>query len=420
MQNSVTKYRAIYSGILNHLKRKEFTIITGARQTGKTTILKQLFDYLQNEGKKVWFITFEKEDVLRRINKNPENIFQFTRRPQNPLYQQQDEPFYFLIDEVQYADNPSGFLKLLYDVYSPNLKVVATGSSSFYLDRKFKDSLSGRKKIFILHTMNFDEFLYFKGLPGLIGELKQIRDVSGYISLSFNEIMEMFGEYLVFGGYPQVVLTESAEEKISILDEIKNSYIKRDIFESKVENEQSFYRLMFILSSQTGNLLNKFELSKSLKMDIKTVEKYIYVLQKCFHITLIKPFHGNLKKELLKMPKVFFNDLGLRNLLINNFTEISTRPDRGQLLENYIFLRLMELYRDEDIKFWRTADQKEVDFIVSNISGTSSAYEIKFSGSNLKKKKYNKFIQSYPEIPLRFITYDLFEKDNDILPALKL
>lgn len=413
------KHRTIYPGIINHLKRKECTIITGARQTGKTTILKQLFGYLQNKGKKVWFITFEKEDILRKINENPENIFQFTTRPKNPLYEQQDEPFYFLIDEVQYADNPSNFLKLLYDVYNPNLKIIATGSSSFYLDEKFKDSLSGRKKIFTLRTLNFIEFLDFKGLSDLSNELEQIRKVSEYISLRYNEIMELLGEYLRFGGYPEVVLSENTEEKISILDEIKNSYIKRDIFESKVENEQKFYQLMFILASQTGNLLNKFELSKSLKIDIKTVEKYVYILQKCFHITLIKPFHGNIKKELIKMPKVFFNDLGLRNLLINNFADIHIRTDRGQLFENYIFIRLMELYREEDIKFWRTADQKEVDFVVNNIAGGSFAYEIKFGTGNLNKKKYSKFIQAYPEIPFKFITYE-FEDDSDVIHAIKL
>ena len=103
------KQRFIYADIVKHLKRKEFTIITGARQTGKTTILKQIFKYLQTEGEKVWLITFEKEEVLRGINKDPENIFQFTSRPKNPLFEQQDEPLYILVDEVQYASNPSNF-----------------------------------------------------------------------------------------------------------------------------------------------------------------------------------------------------------------------------------------------------------------------------------------------------------------------
>lgn len=413
------KQRTIYVEILRHLQRKEFTIITGARQTGKTTILKQLFGHLQKEGKKVWFISFEKEDVLQKINKDPENIFQFTHRPKNPLFEKQKEPYYFLIDEVQYAAKPSNFLKYLYDTYNPHLKIIATGSSSFYLDKKFKDSLAGRKRIFILHTLSFKEFLIFNDRLHLRDELSQMRKDGHYISLHYNEIKDMFDDYLLFGGYPEVALTDNREEKISLLEEIKNAYIKRDIFESKVENEQKFYELMFVLALQTSNLLNKFELSKSLKIDIKTVDKYIYVLQKCFHITIIKPFHRNLKKELLKMPKTFFNDLGLRNMLIGNFIDIYNRPDRGQLLENYIFIRLMEMHREEEIKFWRTGDQKEVDFVVTPAMGNSFALEVKFGSANLKTTKYNKFINTYPGIPLKFISY-MTENESDFIPAIKL
>ena len=336
------KERIIYPELINHLKRKEFTIITGARQTGKTTLLKELFRHLEKRGEKVWYISFEKEDLLRMINENPENIFKVTRRPANPLYEDQSEPYYFLIDEVQYAANPSNFLKYLYDTYSPHLKIVATGSSSFYLDRKFKDSLAGRKKIFILRTLSFLEYLTFKDKSRLLGELKQIMEIPDYQSLYYSEIKDHFEDYLKFGGYPEVVLTDDPGEKLSLLEEIKNAYIKRDIFESKVENETKFYQLMQVLAMQTGNLLNKHELSKSLKLDLKTLDKYILVLQKCFHISLVKPFHANLKKELLKMPKVFYNDLGLRNLLSGSFQDIPTRPDKGQLLENYVFIRLLE------------------------------------------------------------------------------
>lgn len=412
------KQRIIYADIVKHLKRKEFTIITGARQTGKTTILKQLFKYLIEEGEKVWFITFEKEEVLRSINKDPENIFQFTSRPKNPLFEHQDKPFYILVDEVQYASNPSNFLKYLYDTYQPHLKIIATGSSSFYLDTKFEDSLSGRKRIFTLPTLNFDEYLIFKERQNLFNELQQIRKVPEYISLHHNEIMEMFDDYILFGGYPEVVLADTRDDKILILEEIKNAYIKRDIFESKVENEQKFYQLLVILALQTGNLLNKFELSKSLKIDVKTVDNYIYILQKCFHITLINPFHKNLKKELLKMPKVFLNDLGLRNLLINNYIDIHIRSDKGQLFENYIFLRLRQQYRDEEIKFWRTADQKEVDFVVSTSVGASFALEAKFSPNNLNRKKYSKFTQTYPDIPLGYVTYEANDIE-DVTSVLK-
>jgi len=413
------KQRLIYDSIADHLKKKQLTIITGARQTGKTTILNQLFKLLKSVNKNVWLVSFEKEEILRKINSDPENIFQFIQRPKNPLLQGIDEPFYLLVDEVQYAANPSNFLKYLYDTYQPNLKIIATGSSSFYIDKKFKDSLAGRKRLFTLKTLNFEEFLIFKDKAFLKDELKQIRSSEEYISLHYNELMQLFDEYLRYGGYPDVVLSDSISEKTNILEEIKSSYIKRDIFDSKVENETAFYKLMILLASQTGNLVNKYSLSKILGIDITTIEKYLYVLQKCFHISLIKPFYKNLKKEIIKMPKLYFNDLGLRNFLINNFSEVEIRIDKGQVLENYTFLRLSELYRNDDIKFWKTAGQNEVDFILTETFNKGKAYEVKFNAVNVKQSKYKMFTKAYPDFPLKYIGYTFSENPN-ALPAIKL
>jgi len=407
--------RLIYKKIEKHLKRKEFTIITGARQSGKTTILKQLYLDLRKSTENVWLVTFERENVLRDINVDAENIFKYTRRPPNPLTETMEEPpFYILIDEVQYADNPTRFLKYLYDTFAPNLKIIATGSSSFYLDSKFKDSLVGRKKIFELNTLNFEEFLIFKEKAHLRSELLQIQRSKEYISLVERELLALLNEYFIYGGYPEVVLDQNVNDKVERLEEIKNSYIKRDIMESRIENEQKFYQLMVLLSGQIGNLLNKHELSKVLKLDIRTIDKYIFVLQKCFHISLISPFHRNLRKELLKMPKVFFGDLGLRNVLLNNFTDLAYRSDNGALLENYTFLRLKEKYNTSSIYFWRTADMNEVDFVVEN-----KAYEVKFSIDSLRLAKYKKFIKTYPDIALRFVSFN-YSGDDNTVSVLKL
>ena len=119
------------------------------------------------------------------------------------------------------------------------------------------------------------------------------------------------------------------------------------------------------------------------------------------------------------MPKVYFNDLGLRNLLINNFAETEIRTDKGQVLENYVFLRLNELYRQEDIKFWRTADQKEVDFLVSESLEKNIAYEVKFNTSGIKTSKYKTFLKTYPEFDFQFIEYTKSNYPNTI-PVLKL
>ncbi len=215
--------------------------------------------------------------------------------------------------------------------------------------------------------------------------------------------MQLFEEHLRFGAYPELAKTDNEKGKVSILTEIKNSYVKRDVLETKVDNELKFYQLMQVLSMQIRRLLNKHELSKSLKTDIKTVDKYLFVLQKCFHITLITPFYKNLKTELVKMPKVYFNDLGLRNMLCGNFNKPLERIDKGSLLENYILNRLMEDYSIDEIKFWRTADQNEADFIVKPLLDEQFAIEVKFGTSGIKTSKYKQFRKTYPEIPINLL-----------------
>ena len=142
------------------------------------------------------------------VNKHPEEIFRFVPRPDKSLQQTNPagKPAYLFIDEVQYASDPSNLLKYLYDLYHENLKIVATGSSAFYIDKKFKDSLAGRKRIFELQTLSFDEWLNFKDLDELSGELKLIRQQKDYRSPGFRQLLESFNEYLIFGGYPEVVL----------------------------------------------------------------------------------------------------------------------------------------------------------------------------------------------------------------------
>lgn len=119
------------------------------------------------------------------------------------------------------------------------------------------------------------------------------------------------------------------------------------------------------------------------------------------------------------MPKLYFNDLGLRNFLINNFSEVEIRIDKGQVLENYTFLRLSELYRNDDIKFWKTAGQNEVDFILTETFNKGKAYEVKFNAVNIKQSKYKMFTEAYPDFPLKYIGYTFSENPN-ALPAIKL
>ena len=413
------KKRNIFPTIEAHLSKKEFTIITGARQTGKTTILRQLYRKMQADGKEAHLISFEKEEILEQINADPENLFFYVPKPGNPLEAENAHTVYVLIDEVQYARNPSNFLKYLYDTYQPFLKIIATGSSSFYIDTKFNDSLAGRKKIFHLKTLSFDEFLLFKDATPLYKELEYVRQKPAYRSARFPDLLQLLAEYMTFGGYPDVVLATSETEKKDKLQDIIYSYIKRDIYESNIEDEVAFRNLMTMLANQIGNLLNKYNLSSTLGIHMNTLNKYIYVLQKCFHIDRMQSFHKNVKKEITKMPKVFYNDLGLRNALLNDFSSPILREDKGMLFENYVYIRLCELYEKDTIKFWRTADKNEVDFVVTETYGSGKAYEAKFNGDTIRHTKYKKFRSLYPEYPIEYISFG-FAKDGEAVPVLKM
>ena len=381
--------------IAKHLAKKEFTVLIGPRQIGKSTMLKQLFEDLKQRGEVCYFLNLDRKNILDELNNNPENIFKIC-----PLIE--DKKIIVFIDEIQYLDDATTFLKLLYDEYSNQLKIVATGSSAFYIDKQFNDSLVGRKKIFQMGTLDFEEFLHFKGRNDLVNEVLQLKSKKKTKSIYEDLLWTYMDEFTNYGGYPAVVLEDNFDEKIEILSEIRDSYIKRDLLESGVSDETKFYRMLMLLASQSGNLLNVNEIANTLRITNATVENYIYVLQKCFHITLVKPFYNNLRKELTKMPKVYINDLGLRNILINYFAPIEQRADKGLVLENLYFRVLSENHEQDQIKYWRTADGNEVDFVVETQYLKGFAIEVKFNEQEAKISKYKKFITNYPDFPLEF------------------
>lgn len=387
--------RKKHSVIAEHLSKKEFTILIGARQIGKSTLLKQLFEDLSQKGEAVYFLNLDRKEILDELNGSPENLFKIC-----PL--QEGKKIIVFIDEIQYLDDATTFIKLLFDEYSDRLKIVATGSSAFYIDKQFNDSLVGRKKIFQMGTLDFEEFLLFKGRNDLVEEVLKLKNKKKKKSIQENVLWGYMDEFVNYGGYPAVVLENDIAQKIELLKDIRDSFIKRDILESGVSDETKFYRMLMLLASQSGNLLNVNEISNMLRITNATVENYLYVLQKCFHITLVKPFYNNLRKELTKMPKVYINDLGLRNVLINYFSPLEQRADKGMVLENLSFRLLTERFDQDQIKYWRTADGNEVDFVVETSYLKGFALEIKFSEQEVKPSKYNKFVQNYPDFPLEF------------------
>ena len=378
-----------------YLKSDEILLFIGARQAGKTTILKQIKGHLEKNNKQaVYYLNLEDYEYLDLLNKTPKNIFKIFPIDKN-------KRSYVFVDEVQYLKNPSNFLKYLFDEYRGKIKLIVSGSSAFYLDKKFKDSLAGRKKIFYVPTLSFREFLRFKN------EINLSKKDFTKISLAEKEKISIYyREFIIYGGYPRVVLAEQ-NKKEEVLREIAFSYIKKDIYEAGIKQEEIFYKMFRILASQIGGLFNSLELANTLGVSKTTIDNYIYVMRKSFHIAFLNPFFRNTRKELTKMPKIYFYDLGLRNFFTNNLEPLEKRDDKGALLENAVFRQFRELFEKDQLKFWRTVQKNEVDFIVSE----KKAFEVKINPNNFKKSKYKKFLELYSDIDLSIISID--KKDNE-------
>lgn len=392
-----------------HLAKPQHSILIGPRQVGKTTLVQQLAQHLEKAGEQYVFLTFEDPAVLAAVDEHPEYIFNYTPLPASMAA---GKKLYLIIDEVQYAKNPSNFLKLLYDKYKDSVKIIATGSSAFYIDKSFKDSLAGRKKVFELSPLSFDEFLHFRNEDKLAEEWKEMLSRKKYQGRNHLQINFLFDEYLVYGGYPEVVLADTEAEKQEILKELVNSYMKKDALEAGVREEQKFFQLARLLADQAGNMVNSFELSNTLQMSSPTVDNYIYIMQKSFIVNLLTPFYGNLRKEITKMPKVYFSDNGLRNALLNNFGRLAERLDKGALLENYVYNRLRKLYEGSDLHFWRTADGNEVDFVVEQGLNKGLAYEVKYNDVQFKGSKYKKFAAGYPDFTLECVSKEVAKQET--------
>jgi len=368
------------------LPREEFIVLTGARQTGKTSLLMLLKDHLEKTGQTGHYLNLENAETLKALNEHPLNLFELIPAGKTKMN--------VFIDEIQYLDSPTNFLKLLYDENRERVKIIASGSSAFYIDEKFKDSLAGRKFLFELYPLNFHEFLVFKQASGLLGQKLSV--------YSKKRKIKLWTEYIIYGGYPKIVLTEEEELKKILLEEIGSAYVKKDIVEAGIKNTDKYFALLKILAEQTGCLVNSQELANTLNLAHKTIEDYLHVMKKSYQIAFVRPFYKNLRKELTKMPKAYFYDLGLRNFFMNDYSKPERRPDKGAYLENVVFRELLGRTTDRDnIKYWRTQEKNEVDFVAG-----SQAFEVKFDLKGLKRKKYSQFQKEYPAIELTFLAYD--------------
>jgi len=362
MSNDSTKYikRRVFKKIANHLSNKEISLIIGPRQVGKTVLLKQLQEYLI-ENKKVnsKLIYYFNLDIIqdRKLFEDQTEFIEFIKQ------KSVKNKIYIFVDEAQKVKEAGVFFKGVYDSCLP-VKLILTGSSNLEIRSKIHETLTGRKRVFHLLPFSFLEILNYKN----IDLYKLVDSNSKIFDYDKKEIFKIFFEYCIFGGYPQVVLVNEYEEKIEFLREIYTSYIEKDIIGFlRIENENNFNKLVRLLSAQISNLINVAELSSLVSTDRYTINRYLINLEKTFVIYNLKPFYSNPRQELIKATKVYFIDNGLRNLSLENLnSSFVSREDKGQLLENAVLkeLLLLKYVRNFNLKFWRSKQKAEVDFII--------------------------------------------------------
>lgn len=354
------------------LFHKKAIIITGPRQSGKTTLIKMLLEKINEPFS--WF-NGDEPNTPQLLS----NISSFEL--QNLIGKNR----ILVIDEAQRIPRIGLTLKLIID-NTPDIQVIATGSSSFDLLNEINEPLTGRKYEYTLFPVSFSE------LSNQNGILKE---------------KGMLNHRLVFGSYPEVI--NRPNDAIDTLKWLSDSYLYKDIFRlGTIKKPDLLVKILQSLSYQLGNEVSFNELAQTVDSDPKTVEKYIQLLEKTFVIFRLPALSRNLRNEIRKSKKIYFFDNGIRNAIINNFNPLNVRQDVGNLWENYVIserLKTSEYRRIHSNKFfWRTKQQQEVDYIEER-EGKMWAFEFKYSIR--KQPKLSKtFQKAYPNSSFGVINPD--------------
>ncbi len=356
------------------IKPNKAIIIFGPRRVGKTTLINK---YL--ESVKESYLLLQGDDIFVRETLKLQSI--------NHLKNLVGKHKLLVVDEAQKVKDVGTVFKILLDNIK-GIKIIATGSSSFDLAREIGEPLTGRKFTFRLYPLSQMEIKTLESPVDTKANLEQ---------------------RLIFGSYPEVVLAKSTDEKITYLRELVSSYLYKDILEIEgIKHSDKISKLLQLLALQIGQLVSYTELGTALGLSKNTVERYIDLLEKSFVIFQQTGFSRNLRKEIIKSPKYYFWDLGIRNALINNFNPLTLRTDDGFLWQNYIICERMKKQEYEGIHtnnyFWRTYDKQEID-LVEERNGKLFSYEIKLGKSKVSVPKAWK--ENYPGA-----SFEVINKNN--------
>lgn len=346
------------------LEPEKVLVIYGPRQVGKTTLLK---DFLSKTP--LTYRLDNGENVLIQEILSSHNFSKIQEYAQSVEL--------IAIDEAQKIPQIGLALKILVDNV-PNIKVIATGSSSFELAGQVGEPLTGRKRTLTLFPVAQRELLK--------------------LHTPF-ELQQRLENSLIFGGYPEVLTTENAEKKKQILTEIVSSYLLKDILElERVKSSKILLDLLRLIAFQVGSEVSHSELAQQLGIDYKTVARYLDLCEKAFILYNLRGFSRNLRKEITKKSRYYFLDTGVRNAIIANFNPLHLRDDVGKLWENFCVVERLKHQAYEPIYsnnyFWRTWDQREIDWVEER-EGKLFGYEFKWEARNVRTPK--EWSTTYPE-----------------------
>src|SRR3989344_1742503 len=391
--------RKIFPELLQQAKTRKISLLLGARQVGKTTLLKTISQELSKTHK----CLFLDLDILS----NYENISTFelllTTLKLHGYTEDQKQWFYLFLDEFQKYPKLTIILKNVYDTL-PNVKIYASGSSSLTIKHTVQESLAGRKIIMPIYPLDFEEFLLFKQNKDLIDNYPALQNLKGdHLAPSLKKYAALLKEFMLFGGYPEVALQQTKEDKIRTLDSIFDLYVKKDLVDYlKIDKILDMKKLIEFLAVNNGQKIKYEELSKLASFTLREIKNNLEVLRETFIIEILKPFYTNKNKEIVKIPKIYFLDTGVRNYFIKNFNELHLRDDSGFLFESFILSALVKNATGE-IKFWQDKNEHEVDFIIEKDKLT--ALEVKYKEA-VKSSDFNglkKFIERYPSTKAAFL-----------------
>lgn len=390
-------HRDLEEILKKYLHTKEIIAVVGARQCGKTTLLKHIFKNLKN----ALFLDFEERDKLELFESDIEAFIRLYVKNYN----------YLFIDEFQYAKEGGKKLKYIYD--SHKIKILLSGSSSSELSIESIRFLVGRIFIFQLNPLSFKEYVSFIN-PDLAKELEVNQDHSRPITERINKYLN---EFLIYGGYPRVATAKFEEEKEIVLKNIFDTYFLKEIKAIfGLSSDFQLSKLITALALQTGSIVNYNELSTLTGLKYSELLKHLHILLKTFITLECKPFYTNKRTELVRAPKIYFLDNGFQNTVLKNFRNMKYRTDTGSLRENFIASEFVK--KNFELRYWRTKSKAEVDFIWQK-EGQNIPVEIKSKLSTAQmSRSFRSYLDKYNPEQGFIASEDLFFKQKTNLSTI--